>query len=80
MKANWCKGLELDEAAEIKGSFMGAKRLRERMKTLVKEKQTHNDKRSRSVEEYESPNWTLKQADSVGYLRAMDEILSLLED
>lgn len=78
MKTSWTAGLEKDAAKVMKGEFLAALHLRRRLSELcdVKIKNSY----VLSKDQYDCPNWQYQQADSVGYRRAIEEILSLLED
>lgn len=80
MKSSVVKGLEPDEAAEIKQSFVASKRLRKQLVNVFKEKSDTILRLRISDEEYNSPSWPYKQADAVGYQRAISEIISILSD
>jgi len=79
MKTTWTKGLNEQQKEEITSSFRSAGRLRERMREIVVEKLRENSKTRVSKSSFENPSWPYFQAESNGYERAMDEILSLLE-
>lgn len=78
MKTIWTKGLEEDEVEEIGLHFNSSKVLRDRLSHIVNEKIDAKEREVMSAQEYEKSNWAFKQADSVGYKRAMKEILSLI--
>ena len=79
MKLNWTKGLSAQEKEEMKLLFSSNARLRARAVEILKEKQAAAHKGTTLKDAYDSPNWALKQADSVGYERAINEIISLFE-
>lgn len=80
MKTVWTKDLKTDDLkAEFKTAYVASKRVRDRLSTLISEKIETNRTKRRSEEGYESPNWSHKQADSIGYERALYEVLSLLD-
>lgn len=49
-----------------------------RLKEITKEKINNSNITDISLSSYDSPNWGLRQADSVGYRRALNEIDQLL--
>lgn len=78
MKTVWNKGLNAQQKIEMKNNFEAASLLRHRLSELLKEKESANRNAVRSSTSYESPNWALVQADSIGYERALKEVISLL--
>lgn len=78
MKTTWTKGLEPQKATEIKQEFIGGALLRERLITLLTEKQDNSLKKSRNEEAYANANWAYLQADARGYERALSEVISLI--
>lgn len=78
MKASWTKGLDVDEGKEVVLSFKGSRVLRERLKVLIENKINTADKASLNKEGYDCPNWGFKQADTIGYKRCAEDIISLL--
>lgn len=77
MKTSWTKGMNEQEKGEIKSLFLSNSRLRERAILLMQEKIEVSNKKNTSEGAYDNPNWALKQADAVGYERALQEIISL---
>lgn len=80
MKTTWTKGLTPEQTVEIKKDFVGAIILRKRLQTLLEEKESSSRKSSISKDLYANPNWAYLQADAKGYERALNEIISLLEN
>lgn len=78
MKTSWTKGLNAQERQEIEAGFAACAQIRQRLETLINEKVRTKRKESISVDAYASPSWAYLQADTVGYERAMKEIISLL--
>ena len=79
MKVNWTKGLSGEKKRDVQLEYASSAILRERLATLLKEKQDAAQKAIISKDAYDSPNWAYKQADHTGYLRALEEVKSLLE-
>ncbi len=79
MKTVWTKGLEKDEAAEMRSLFTQSARVRVRLSQILSDKMDAADNASLSKDGYETANWAYKQADTVGYRRAIKEILSIIE-
>lgn len=81
MKINWTSGIkEADRKKEIQQSFKASVIMRKRLIELLQKKQDSSIKGSRSESGYDNPNWALKQADSRGYERALQEVMSLIEE
>lgn len=79
MKTGWTKGLNEEQQILIKKEFVASSLLRERLVKLLKEKEKTNRESVRSKDAYDKPSWAYLQADSLGYERALNEIISLLE-
>lgn len=80
MKTIWKNGLTAEQKKEVEAIFQGSHALRERLTTILDGKVSSSVTESTSKSSYEDPNWALRQADSVGYRRALQEILSILKD
>lgn len=78
MKTTWTKGLEEDQQGRIKSAFKSSSEVRSRLTAICNDKiesvmSTHKN-------QYDGPNWAFEQADCIGYRRALEEIISLLEN
>lgn len=80
MKTAWKKGLEEDSKQELTLQYNASYVIRDRLTTMLLEKIRVAQKGSLSSDAYNCPNWSLKQADNVGYQRALQEVISLLSD
>lgn len=79
MKKSWTTGLEPDASKEIEMAFKSSLILRKRLKELLEAKEISNYKSNISKDDYASPNWGVKKADSIGYARALSDIIKLIE-
>lgn len=79
MKVTWTKGLSPEKKEEVKRDFLAAALLRERLKEILKDKSEVTRKGSINKDSYGNANWAYLQADAVGYQRALEEVISLLE-
>lgn len=80
MKSAWTKGVKDEEGrADIVSAFNSSSFLRERLSEMLEAKTASKQKDCMNVSNYEKNSWAFQQADSQGYLRALAEILSLLE-
>lgn len=80
MKTSLIKGLNADDAQEIKGLFIQALRLRRQLTKVIEEKITDNATGRLSRTRFEEPSWAYYQADANGYERALKEVISILSD
>ena len=80
MKKSWTSGLEEQEANEVKADYRAAARLRERMRQLLESKIREVERKGRSEDLYQSPNWHLTQADAHGQIRALEHCISLIKE
>jgi hypothetical protein len=78
MKVAITKGLDKDEAKDMRAAFNAAQILRKRIISILTENIDAKRRDSVNNAGYESPNWALKQADTIGYERAVRELISLL--
>jgi len=79
MKKTWFKDLNEDETRELKVQFNASAVVFQRLEELIDAKLKESSKESISKAGYDCPNWAYKQADVVGYQRALAEIKSLLK-
>lgn len=78
MKLEWFKHLKTpEEQAKFKENVLGAKKILDRLQEICYNR-VQNGKPT-SLKSYESPSWSYLQADRVGYERAYNEIISLLD-
>lgn len=80
MKQSWTKGLEKEATTEMRMAFKSSLVLRKRLEVLLRSKEEEATRIGRSKEGYDCPNWAYKQADIVGYTRALNDILKLIEN
>ncbi len=80
MKSSWTQGLEPDIEKEIRGDFKSSLLIRRRLAVLLEEKIRSNRKAAVNKEGYEVANWAYKQADGIGFERALQEVISLILD
>jgi hypothetical protein len=80
MKTSWTSGLDKNRAVEIRVDFVKSAPMRERLKTMLEDKINTSNVASRNKENYALAGWPFLQADSVGYERALREVISLITD
>lgn len=79
MKTIWLEGLEEDHKKELKGDFISSQLVRKRLTKLINDKIDTNRTAVRKKENYDIAHFPALVADSIGYERALEEIISLLE-
>tara|TARA_R110000782_G_scaffold260469_1_gene351735 strand:- start:66 stop:305 length:240 start_codon:yes stop_codon:yes gene_type:complete len=79
MKQSWTRGLNPALTTEMRMSFASSLILRKRLAELLRVKERENYKANISKDDYDSPNWAAKKADSIGYARALLDIIDLIE-
>lgn len=80
MKTSWTQGLDPDIAKEIRGDYISSKLVRNRLIKLLEEKIKESHTASVLKTGYDNPNWAYKQADNVGFERALREVVNLISD
>jgi hypothetical protein len=77
IQTQWLAGLKEPERAQFKQTVIGSKKVldkaREIVYNIVKEAEKVR------INDYDSPSWSHKQADQNGYVRALREVMLLLE-
>lgn len=78
MKTIWVNGKNDTEKEEIEAAFKSSTTVRKRLGELLEAKEASNTSARLAISDYASPSWAYLQADSVGYSRAIREIISLI--
>jgi len=78
LKSKFISGIPKEEQEELEELFRLARPVRERLSTLMEKKAKAAN--SNMKDQYESASWAYKQADLNGYLRAIKDLLTYLED
>ena len=78
MKTVWVKGLEPDQQERIKSAFKASTDIRLRLTEICNGKLS--TAMSTNKNQYDGASWPYEQADAIGYRRALEEIISLLEN
>ena len=79
MKTSLTKGLDSSEKSEVEASFKSSYLLRTILVKRLKDKIEEAKKEARGKQCYENPNWPYLQADLVGYERALETVISMLD-
>lgn len=80
MKTSLKAGLSAERKKELESDFKSSVFYRQRMKELCAKKIEALRSELRTKESYDSPSWAYRQADLMGYERALHEVMSLLEE
>ena len=75
--SKWTRGQENPE--ELESKLLEQKELFSRMYEIIQIQIDENYKQKLKSSNYETTCWTERQADSIGYARALEEIQSLLK-
>lgn len=78
MKLELLKGLSPEKKAERKAILHGCANGFEIVENVLREKVATLFRTSLQRTDYDSPSWALTQADTVGYIRALQEVIELL--
>lgn len=79
MKTLLIAGLPEKDAEELTLAYQHSAVLRQRFVKIMQDKIDAERKASLKKELYDS-NWGLKQADSIGYIRALEEIIAFMQE
>ena len=73
--------METNEKRTNEKEFKGCPTMRKLLKEFIERKKiTKEFNHLKSKQNYSNTNWAYDQADSMGYMRAYSEVISLLED
>lgn len=78
MKSSLIAGFDEDKKDEFRQQFAAAAYVRSRIVEVLKDKIDASNKSLRVKSNYEDPSWAFKQADGIGYERALYEVISLI--
>ncbi len=78
MKSSWTDGLEESLAQDVRGDFKSSLITRKRLAALLEDKIRGADKTAMNKEGYDISNWSLKQADLIGFKRGLTEVINLI--
>lgn len=77
MKTVWTKGLDDEKASHVRVEYASSPVLRARLIKLLEEKYDATLRLERTKEDLDNPNWAIKQAYSMGFEKAIEEIINL---
>lgn len=78
MKLAWTEGLSAEDKKAVKEDYQKSAAIRKRLVTMLDKRIDAEVKGITAKNRYDNPNWALLQADSIGYQRALNEIIALL--
>lgn len=81
MNTAWTKGIRKgsQEDKDIRSSYAESFIIRKRLAQVLRDKMDGKMKTAMSNDAFDSPSWAFLQAESIGYAKAMKEIISLLD-
>ena len=80
MKQSWTKGLDETRTKDVRGDFLSSLVTRKRLIELLEEKISSAEITSQDKAWYDVANWAYKQADLIGYKRALRDVINLVTD
>ena len=80
MKQSWTQGLTPEKVKIVSSDYVGSAGMRIRLKELLDKKIKTSQAVARKKDGYEVANWAYLQADSIGYERALIEVISLISE
>jgi len=80
MKKSWTQGLDETRTKDVRGDYLSSLILRKRLVELLEEKITIAETTSLNKEGYDVANWAYKQADLIGFKRALRDVINLVTD
>lgn len=78
MKTSLSKGLDAQRKGELEANFKASALFRETLSSLLEAKVDTLRRDLRKKEGYVDASWAYRQADGIGYERAIFEVISLL--
>lgn len=81
MNSAWTKGLRKgsQEDKDIRALYAESFILRKRLLTILQDKFDIKVKAAMNSDNFDSPSWAYVQAESIGYAKALKEIMTILD-
>lgn len=81
MNSAWTKGLRKgsQEDKDLRASYTESLIIRKRLAQILEAKFDSRMKATMSNDGFDSPSWAYLQAESIGYAKALKEIMSILD-
>lgn len=80
MKSSWTHSLNAELAKAVQADYVGSAALRKRLKEMLVDKIISSRTALIAQDGYESPSWAYRQADGIGYERALKYVISLISE
>ncbi|NOQ73235.1 MAG: hypothetical protein GQ574_14605 [Crocinitomix sp.] len=80
MKSKLTKGVPQDEKKEIRASFLEALQFRKRLTIVLEDEIKTLQTSMRAEANFDSPNWAYIQADRVAQTKALERVISLINE
>ena len=80
MNSFYAKNLSEQDKADLKEVYSSCARFRQILSNALNTYSLKEYEKSLSKSGYDSPNWSHNQADSIGYRRALKEVVDFLKD
>ena len=77
---SWTTGLSPEEAKELNYKLKNSGTVLSRLSSILDQRLKNSADTQLSQSNYNSPSWALQQADSIGYQRAMKEVMTFLQE
>lgn len=77
MQTRWFSNVPKDEQEDLKKLVLGSTKVLDKLKEICYNMCIVGNQPD--TQDYDSPSWAYKQADRIGYLRALREIISLVD-
>lgn len=78
MKTSLTAGLDVERKKEVEANFKASALFRETLEKHLRSKIETARKTTRTKEAYADSSWAFRQADGIGYERALFDVISLL--
>lgn len=78
MIKSWTDGLTKKQVEDIRDNFGASSLIRLRLSEMLNKKIDSTRNASRAKDGYANPNWALVQADTIGYERALKEVIHII--
>lgn len=82
MNTEWTKGLKRgsDELKDLEAAYAASGLLRRRLIQVLEDWYEQSAKARLNSNDYDAASWAYKQADAIGYARALSKIINILGD
>lgn len=78
--STWFRDLSPEEKEELKRELLAARIALKRLETILKNKIDTSASEIRKETHFDNPSWTHKLASTLGYERALQEVINLIKE